>query len=99
MSEHHDGWRARAVVRRLEDLIQAAELEAGAPAGLPRRQPGPDVVGCLPLDVVVQLGVQLFLGPVRVPQPLPPAHRTSPSAASRFPATGESCVACVSIHS
>ena len=91
--------RPAGVAAQFLDLIQAAELEAGAPAGLPRRQSGPDVVGCLPLDVVVQLGVQLFLGPVRVPQPLPPAHRTSPSVASRFPATGESCIACVSIHS
>jgi len=91
--------RPAGVAAQLLDLIQAAELEAGAPAGLPWRQSGPDVVGCLPLDVVAQFGVQLFLGPIRVPQPLQPAHRTSPSAASRFPAAGESCIVCVSIHS
>ena len=49
--------RAVCVAARLLDLIEATELEAGAPAGLPRRQSGPDVVGHLPLDVVAQLGV------------------------------------------
>ena len=93
---------AADVAAQLLDLVEPAELEAGAPSGLPRRQPGPDVVGHLPLDVVTQLGVELVLDPVTKPRPLqrlPPAHRASPSATSGFPAAGTSCAAAVSVHS
>ena len=56
--------RAAGVAAGLLDLIEAAELEARSPAGLPRGHPRPDMVGHLPLEVVAQLGVEFVFGPV-----------------------------------
>ena len=66
--------RAARVAAHLLDGVEAAELEARAAARLLLRQAGPDVLGDLTLDVVAQLGVQLVLDPLAMPQPSPPAH-------------------------
>ena len=66
--------RRAHVAAHLLDVVEAAELEARAPARLSLRQAGPDVLGDLALDVVAQLGVQLVLDTVAIPQPPPPAH-------------------------
>ena len=55
------------VAARLLDLVEAAEREARAPARVVLGQPGPDVVGHLPLGVVAQLAVELLFEPASLP--------------------------------
>ena len=93
---------AAGVAAQLLDLVEAAELEARAPAGLPGRQPGPQVVGHLSLDVVAELGVELVFCPVTAPQPLqrwPPAHRAPPPAVPRIRPTASASRAQLSVCS
>ena len=78
-SEVVDPPRSAGVSAQLLDLVEAAEVESGAPARLPFGHPGPDMLGHLPLDVVAQLAVELALEPVPAPQPPPPAHRAPPA--------------------
>ena len=83
---------AAHVAAQLLDLVQAAELEARAPARLVLGQAGPDVMGYLPLDMVAQFAVELAFKPVAASQPPPPAHR-APSSAVAESAAVEACSA------
>ena len=69
------------VEAHLLDVVEGAELEARAPARLPLRQAGPDVVGDLTLDVVAQLAVQFSIEPVTVLKEVPPAPHCAPLTA------------------
>ena len=92
--------RASGVAAQLLDLVEAAELQTGAPARFTRGHAGPEVVGHLPLDVVAQLGVQLGLCPVAAPQPLqrlPPAHGAPPPAVPRIRPTASASRAQLSV--
>ena len=90
---------AAHIAAHLLDVLEAAELEAGAPPRLPFRQARPDVLGHLALDVVAQLAVQLSFELVTVPQPPPPAHRVPPSAVPRIRPTASASRAQLSVCS
>ena len=83
---------AADVAAQLLDLVEAAELEARAPARLVLRQPRPKVVGHLSLDMVAQLAVQLAFEPVTVTEAPPPAHRAPSSTVSELAAVEASGV-------
>src|SRR6185436_5973823 len=73
--------RAAHVAALLLHLIEAAELEAGAPARAGLVHARPHVVGDLTLEMIAKLGVELRFETTPADQPRPPGHDASPSAA------------------
>ena len=61
MKEGVDEQEARRLAALLLGLLDAAEAHERGAACLGRREPSPDVLGCLPLDVEAKLLVDLAI--------------------------------------